>query len=236
MHKGNIFILYFKYLNNLMYILIIYYFIFSLFNTLEFFKIRNKPIAPSVLNQLVQLEAQLQSGVTNPPLSNEIMNKFTAFNIDSSTYLSRFQEAYQLALKKFKKHIDQHPTLLLFKAIQCFDPQYLHSQQARQDINLYKCIPEFENPSNTIIYEWGIYCKLDETFDYDNNFDLDAYWKEKIRYLPNLSQIALVYIWLPVSGVDVERSFSVYKNILTDRRQALSENSISILNFLYFNN
>ena len=41
--------------------------------------------------------------------------------------------------------------------------------------------------------------------------------------------------WLPVFGVDVERSFSSYKNILSDRRIALKEESIQMLNFLYFN-
>ena len=53
--------------------------------------------------------------------------------------------------------------------------------------------------------------------------------------LPELSSLALIYIWLPVSGVDVERSFSSYKNILSDRRVALKEESIKMLNFLYFN-
>jgi len=66
--------------------------------------------------------------------------------------------------------------------------------------------------------------------------DLNQYWQEKKRSLPNLSKIALVYIWLPVSGVDVERNFSNYKRILDDRRRSLSENSIEMLNFLYYNN
>ena len=57
----------------------------------------------------------------------------------------------------------------------------------------------------------------------------------KIHLLPELSTIALVYIWLPVSGVDVERSFSSYKSILSNRRIALKEESIQMLNFLYFN-
>src|SRR6185369_3597647 len=47
--------------------------------------------------------------------------------------------------------------------------------------------------------------------------------------------IALKYVWLPVSGVDVERSFSIYKSILTDKRTALKEDSIKKLNFMYFN-
>ena len=53
--------------------------------------------------------------------------------------------------------------------------------------------------------------------------------------LSELSSLALIYIWLPISGVDVECSFSSYKNILSDRRVALKEESIKMLNFLYFN-
>ena len=66
-----------------------------------------------------------------------------------------------------------------------------------------------------------------ETFSED--FDLDKYWHKKMALLPNLSKIALVYIWLPVSGVDVKRSFSAYNRILADNRHALPENSLRIL-------
>jgi hypothetical protein len=38
-----------------------------------------------------------------------------------------------------------------------------------------------------------------------------------------------------MSGVDIERSFSSYKSILSDKRIALKEESIQMLNFLYFN-
>jgi hypothetical protein len=62
--------------------------------------------------------------------------------------------------------------------------------------------------------------ELEEEFENDE-FDLNIYWKSKINSLPNLSKLALEYIWLPVSGVDVERSFSAYTNILSDRRHAL---------------
>ncbi|CAG8500199.1 6918_t:CDS:2, partial [Scutellospora calospora] len=124
----------------------------NLFNVLEFFKIHNKPVAPSVSNQLTQLEAQLQSGTVNPPLNDKILTIFNTLHIDSSRYIVGFREAYQSALNKFKKHIDQHQTLPLFKAIQCFDPYYFHSQQSRQNINLYKYIPEFENPNSAIIH------------------------------------------------------------------------------------
>lgn len=163
-------------------------------------------------------------------------SKFEDNNFEMESYITMFREAYQLAFNKFKKHIDQHPALSLFKAIQCFDPRFIHIQQSRHNISLYSEIPEFKLPNNQIIQEWGIYCGLNEDFSNTENFDLDIYWKEKTRSLPNLSNLALDYIWLPVSGVDVERSFSTYKNILDDKRHLLSEASIAALNFMYFNN
>lgn len=40
----------------------------------------------------------------------------------------------------------------------------------------------------------------------------------------------------PLVSVDVERSFSKYKLILTDRRQSLTVENIEMLNILYYNN
>ena len=48
----------------------------------------------------------------------------------------------------------------------------------------------------------------------------------KSHLLPELSVLALIYIWLPMSGVDIEHSFSNYKSILSDKRIALKEESI----------
>jgi hAT family C-terminal dimerisation region len=202
---------------------------------LEFFKIRNKPLAHLISTRLYLLESYLQSGAIQPPISNEMRNKFDFMDVDQSLFLTMFREAFQLALNKFKKHVDHHPALSLFKAIQCFDPQYMQANQERHNIQRYREIIEFKNPSNVVLYEWGIYCRLYETFEEEDELDLDVYWKNKKKNLPNLSKIALTYIWLPISGVDVERSFSVYKNILSDKWHALSKESIVALNFLYFN-
>jgi hypothetical protein len=42
-------------------------------------------------------------------------------------------------------------------------------------------------------------------------------------------------LYAPLTTVDVERSFSLYKNILTDRRHRLTESNIEKLNVIYFN-
>ena len=143
-------------------------------------------------------------------------------------YIAIFKVAFKLSLDKFKKHIKNHPAVPLFKAIRCFDPHYIQSNFNYHAFSTYFVIKEFNNYSDNLMNEWGIYCNLHENFD--ENFDLNNYWNEKINIFPTLSPIALKYVWLLVSGVDVERSFSIYKSILTDKRTALKEDSIKKLN------
>lgn len=52
---------------------------------------------------------------------------------------------------------------------------------------------------------------------------------------PNLAAIASHAIWMPVTFVDVERSFSQYKHLLNDRRESLTEENTKRLVMLYYN-
>jgi hypothetical protein len=201
---------------------------------LEFFKIRNKPLAPFVANRINQTQAALEYGANDPLISTEIIAKCDSQRVDPNMFKPHFKQAYQLALDKWNKHIQHHSALPLFRDIQCFDPRFIRMQINRQNIISYTNIVEFQNPANVLLDEWSIYCRMEETIE-EGELDLDKYWNEKSTILPNLSKIALIYIWLPVAGVDVERSFSNYKSILSERRMRLSEKSISMLNFLYHN-
>ncbi|GBB87825.1 hypothetical protein RclHR1_14310002 [Rhizophagus clarus] len=96
-----------------------------LINDLEFYKIRNKAIAPFVYSQIVSLQAFLSSGTRNPPISNEIFQLLNEENQDIASFVSLFSRAFILANEKCEKHISHHPALLFFKAIQCFDPRFI---------------------------------------------------------------------------------------------------------------
>ena len=86
---------------------------------------------------MIYLEVALQSDIIQPPFSNEMNTKFLENGVDSTIYIIMFQEAYQLTLNKLKKHIDHHSALPLFKAIQYFNPHYIHAQQHHCNISLY---------------------------------------------------------------------------------------------------
>ena len=68
---------------------------------------------------------------------------------------------------------------------------------------------------DNLVHEWDIYCELESDENIDES-EFDVYWNNLAIHLPILSQIALDYIWLPVSSYAVECSFSL--KLVTGRR------------------
>ncbi len=101
--------------------------LFRLINDLEFFKIRNKAIAPFVYSRVINLQAFLSSESRNLPVSNEIKQILDETNYNQEPFIELFSRAFVLTYKKYEKHISNHPALSLFKAIQCFDPRFIQS-------------------------------------------------------------------------------------------------------------
>ncbi|GES76683.1 hypothetical protein GLOIN_2v1761741 [Rhizophagus clarus] len=113
----------------------------------------------------------------------------------------------------------------------------LRLQQLTAYIETYRnsndFVKEFENPSDELLREWKIYCGLNN--ELIGEVKLDKYWLNKATQLPILSNLALDYIWLPISSCTVERSFSMYNSLLDSDRQNLSLDSLKRLSMLYFN-
>ncbi len=146
-----------------------------------------------------------------------------------------FQQSFFPALYKFDAHITEHPSRDLFQAIQIFDVKWFHQTPAAHDIQLYEQhLPELQLPSAALLQEWSLYVNIQD-YIYEEG-ELAQWWEGQSETLPLLTEIALDYIWLPVSNADVERSFSVYANILRNDRQRLSESSLRAMTFMYFNN
>src|SRR5437868_5005916 len=101
------------------------------------------------------------------------------FNFDSTIHDSFFKEAFQLALAKFDKHINNNSAISIFNTIRCFDPYFIQLQLYYHNILLYKNIEEFKSLTNELITEWRIYCELNELFE--EEFDLDNYWQKKFE-------------------------------------------------------
>ena len=161
-------------------------------------------------------------------------NLIIQLQFDTDELYTIFQAAFEAAYIKFAAHIPNHPAHQLFNACQIFNPKFIHNGDVlRRNIRQYNAIKEFDNPSDELLQEWGIYCGLND--ECLNDMALDQYWKNKATQFPILSNIALDYIWLPISSCTVERSFSMYNSLLDSDRQNLSQDSLKKLSMMYFN-
>ena len=86
--------------------------------------------------------------------------------------------------KKLVNHLDKHQAFNLYKAVRVFDPRQLPS----------------------VIHE------ISETLP--TPFSLPDFWSSVMDRFPLLAAIASEMIWMPVTSVEAERSFSNYKHIL----------------------
>jgi hypothetical protein len=74
----------------------------QIINDLEFFKIRNLPVAPFVANRLEQLESFLLYNLQDPYINQEIDNPFSS-NVIHPSCVDVFKETFTLAYQKLKK-------------------------------------------------------------------------------------------------------------------------------------
>lgn len=201
----------------------------------KFFQKEKEPYFPLIEAQIEQLEAFLTEGMTTTNFGNIINNILSKYNTELSTFTPVFQAAYNFAFQKFSAHFSNYPSHSLFKAVRIFDPRYLKISLANRDIQKYRFnISQLLNPSVELLQEWSLYCNLDlNAVDFTN---LHNFWEKMVTTLPLLSEIAFDYIWLPISSSAVECSFSVYNNLLSNKRQNLSTESLKKLNMMYFNN
>ncbi|CAG8831255.1 15191_t:CDS:1, partial [Cetraspora pellucida] len=153
---------------------------------LDFFQTRNIPIALFVFSRIERMQEILLNGITNPQFTDEMAVYISQNHLNINYFKEIFEQAFNLTYTKFTKHVRQHDALLLFKSIQCFNPQFIHQSTLRHNLSDYSNIPEFQHPSNRLIDEWKVYCKMDENFDINNEFSLilENYWKDKLYTLP----------------------------------------------------
>jgi hypothetical protein len=91
-----------------------------------------------------------------------------------------------------------------------------------------------DNYSEKISKEWKIYKQICFS-EKPKVVDITKFWTSQMETLPELSNLALRNINLPNTSVSAERSFSLLKNILTDKRTSLSDDTLEALNLLYYN-
>ena len=143
--------------------------------------------------------------------------------MDNAYWTAEFKNLYKLAWKKLDTQIKEHESMNFLKAVRIFDPQQL--PMLSKKIEDYEKFLSDLNPQNITLHkEFKKYLQCNLVIDGEKS--LIEYWKSLANSFPNLSKIVIKYLNTPVTSVDVERSFSMYRDILTDKRCRLKESSI----------
>ena len=194
---------------------------------------KETPLACTVYNLLEDLRAYLKTSSMKTSFGTETDRLLAKLPVqEKRKKIKSFQEVFSLSLRKLESHLDSHPAYSYYKAARLFDPRQLPI--ITHDIGDYCAIKAFENPSPVLLEEFLIYCQspIDSL---PNPLVLSGFWDSMQDRLLNLSSIARDAMWMPVSSVDVERSFSQYKHLLNDRREVLTEENTKRLLMLYYN-
>ena len=139
------------------------------------------------------------------------------------------KKAIKSAANKFSKHVDAHPARALWESARVFNPW-------RQTVGLDNAAPFglHENPAvSRQLYEYqavvhplsvppGWHAPLARA---PGPSDVVNFWENAPPRWAALAAVAQRAIWLPVSSAAVERSFAVYKRVVSDHRLAFTEQS-----------
>ena len=203
-----------------------------LMTVLTSLEVKGSPLACTVYNLLEDLRLYMRAGVTKTSFGSEtdrLLDKLP--NDEKLKQIKSFQAVFDLSLRKLETHLDSHPAYPYYKAVRIFDPHQLPT--LGHDIGDYTAIKSLQDPSPELLEEWLIYVQYHE--DLPNPLSISNFWEDMKDRFPNLAAIASHAIWMPVTSVDVERSFSQYKHILNDRRESLTEENTKGLVMLYYN-
>jgi hypothetical protein len=126
----------------------------------------------------------------------------------------------------------------LFKAARVFDPRQILTLS--QDLGSYVGHIKLLDPTDVqLLEEWPIYVTLAKNEQFAADFNVVNFWQQMSSSgtgrLPKLASVALPVLLMPVSSVEVERSFSKTGQILSSQRHSMNDATYRGLAALYFN-
>lgn len=193
----------------------------------------NQPFAASMFNTIDGLSTYLMQGTAKVLFGDETDRCLANLtHNERSEIVEQFHASFLRAFEKLSKHIDRSTAMNFYRKCRVFDPRQVG--MVPSDITRYTSIRGLESPTQDLRDEWGVYIQAAKE-EHAENFDLDVYWKGMSVRTPNLARIARENIWQRTTSVDVERSFSQYKHVLTDRRESLTEQHTKQLMLLKYN-
>lgn len=187
------------------------------------------PVAVSAYNIMEDLGSFLVNGTA----------KTLGFGVKTDELLNQMRmpkkrhihDVFHIAFEKFSKHWDVHPAKKIYKMIRVFDPRQAPAME--RHIEAYGTLWELRTPASPELSEqWAAYQHCVRNEGISASLDLADYWKGTSQRFPGIANIAMSYIYFPVSS-DCERSFSKYKTLLTDKRESLTELNTKCLTIMW---
>lgn len=190
---------------------------------LTFVEGTRKPLCPLVYTRLEDLRAYLDAGITKGSFGTATDRSLAKLSVTKHRETIKvFHAVFTSAQAMFTKHIDVHPAMSIYKAARIFHPPQIPTLPSK-DISDYEVV-NIDGKSQEIMDEFLIYTNLPASEFQEVSVDeLHQFWTSQKFRFAKLSSIAERIIWFPVASVDVERSFSRYKTMMTDKRTCMTE-------------
>ena len=213
----------------------------KLITTLKLLETTKSPIATRIFDLMEDLESVLRNGCTKVVFGTKTDEMLAGLTrAERNDYLDSFHNVYVSALSKMSKHWDQHPARAVYQHARVFDPKKVLGLS--RDLDAHAGALGIEVNAD-VLDEWYSYRAFASSTEADGvalhvangEIDLVNFWKGYGSRFPHLRDAAKLYMWFPVGSVDVERSFSAYKNLLSDKRYGLTQENTKNLTALYFN-
>ena len=206
----------------------------KILNIIEAFGTITKPKGFQDFNFLSDFKSLLKFGksqVTFPREIEDIIEEANLRNVELSNCITKYLDAVQAASVKFKKHWDNQENFIsFFKCIRVIDPK--QKAGLSQNILDYNWIVGYEKVSHGLFLDWSSFWT--SIFEIETDFDND-FWNANEQRFPSMAKIGKNYIWLPPSGADVERSFSLLNLVSNPKLNQFTETDWRDLLLVYCN-
>ncbi|XP_060777572.1 uncharacterized protein LOC132886657 isoform X2 [Neoarius graeffei] len=194
------------------------------------------PVTTKVFNYLEDLQMNLAANkALHEDVCAEYFSQFPLTGVQKSEILRQVEEAFGAAEEKVTKYMSNgQPGIEFLKQVRVFQPKCIPFMPTCP--KSYNAIPGFDSvPSEELSNYLNKFGPEALQVADSGTVDLDVFWLGLRERLPSMSQLALMYMNAVSNSADAERSNSIYKLVLSNRRRSTSCSNLKALVFLYYN-
>jgi len=155
--------------------------------------------------------------------------------IDDSNIAKILQKVNESASKKLMEYYNNHELRKFISSCDMLNPLKMNAKPLSFDkfiegFSFDKTLNLFALQNEYKIY--GEHSKLEN----ENPKNIESYWTSMKNRFPLLADLANNYLRFPICNCEVERSFSMYRYIFSERRKSFKEAGLRMHLFFAFNN